>query len=409
MRSFFIVFNFELKETLKKKSLIISTLVLALVVFIITAIPTLQGSGAPEPMQPDQGVVTPIYEFDGAFVFDNPEDYGVLSAVFDIETTFDTEDDLRRAVENREVPSGFVIKNLKSFKYITLDSSEYNYESYVFGELLRSIAINQSFEEYNIDSELVNSIFQTELVTLGKDSTLGTPIALAIMFAVYLLILLYGNGVSTSVAREKDSRTMELLITSTDTRQLILGKVFAAGLAGIIQVSVIILSGVIGFMLFKGSYPESILAFVQGEMSLDVLGVYVLFSVSGYLLYLFIFAALGSLVSKVEDVAGVTTPITMLFVIAYLVATFSMQMPNSKLTTISSYIPFSSIFTMPIRYMLTTVKPIEILIGFAIMIATTYLLSVLSIQIYRYGSLNYGNKLKLTNVVKDLIKDRKKK
>lgn len=412
MKSFILIFMFELKETLKKKSLIISTVVLSLIIFGLTSIPFFTGGDHSDETPPMDGNVVETITLDAAFVFENPQDYGVLSILIDIETTYDSEADLTKAIEQGDVAAGFVVQDLSTFKYITMDSSIFNSDPMVFEELLRSITIAELFEANGIDYEEVLEIMQTpiasETITLGRDSSLGMPIAFAIMLIMYMLILMYGNGVSTSVAREKDSRTMELLITSTDTKQLILGKVFAAGLAGIIQISVVLLAGFIGFTLFKSSYPEFLLMLIQGEMSLDVMGVYLLFSISGYLLYLFIFAALGSLVSKVEDVASVTTPITMLFVLAYFIATFAMQMPDSTLTTVSSYIPFVSIFTMPIRYMLTTVSAFEIFMGLAIMIATTYLLSFLSIQIYRYGSLNYGNKLKLTKVVKDLLRDRKR-
>lgn len=416
MKSFLIVFKFELLEMLKKKALIISTLVLVILALVLTSIPSIallfSSDTADGPNEPGQSEEVEKVQLDVSYVFENPADYGVLSQIVAIDSTYETEDKLREAIIAGDVKSGFVIDSLSSFKYITLDQSMYDMDFTIFEETLRSIKIATLFEENNIDHELVMGILQTpiesETISIGKNQALGMPIAMGIMLVMYMLILLYGNGVSTSVAREKDSRTMELLITSTNTGQLIMGKVLAAGVAGILQMGTILLAAFIGFTISKGNYPELVLVMLQGEMSLDVITVYALFSISGYILYLFIYAALGSLVSKVEDVAGVTSSITMVFVIAYIVATMAMQMPDSAITSISSYIPFVSIFTMPIRYMLTTVSVTEVLMSLAIMIATCFALSILSIKIYRYGSLNYGNKLKFSRVIKDLIQDSRK-
>ena len=193
---------------------------------------------------------------------------------------------------------------------------------------------------------------------------------------------------------------MELLITSTKPRTLILGKVAAVGLTGILQMIAIILFGILGFFLNKTNYPEAVTQMIQGSMTLDTMLVYILFSVMGYILYLFIYASLGSLVSKVEDVNKSVAPITFLFVIAYLAATVAMTAPDLLLIKISSFIPFISLFTRPIRYMFTSVPLISLLASSAIMILTVVLFAALSIYIYRFGSLNYGNRLTLKEVLK---------
>lgn len=416
MRSLGLIFKFELKETLRKKSLIISTLILAVIALVVTSIPSFivlfdkPGTTDEVPPGNQEFVEDERIDFDAGFVFIMDEDLKVIESVVKVETVFDSEESLTKAIESEEVAAGFVVESLTQFKYITKDQSVFASDSEIFSGLLRDIAVQNQFAQEGIDYNKVNEILATEIkvesITLGKDASLGMPIAFAIMFLLYMVILMYGNGVSTSVAREKDSRTMELLITSTGTKELILGKVAAAGVAGVLQMGIILGATFLGFFISKSNYPPELLMMIQGEMSLNVIIVYILFSVLGYILYLFIFAALGSLVSKVEDVAGVVTPITMIFVVAYFIASLAMQMPDSKLTIISSYIPFVSMFTMPIRYMLTTVNSVELLISFGIMVLSTYLLAVLSMMIYRYGSLNYGNKLKLSKVVKDLIRSK---
>ena len=396
------VFKFELKGMLMNKSLLITTAIMCAFTLLITSIPSIivwfdndeiNQSVEENPEAINENVV----------VYQNQELKEALSPVIG-EETYASEEELVEAIRNEEVSSGFVVIDFNSYKYITYDQSMNSFESWDFGDRLKQANENRLFAESGMDvqavREILNQPIEKEDVFLGKEAGSSTAIAFAIIFIMYMLILLYGNNVATSVAREKDSRTMELLITSTKPRTLILGKVAAVGLTGILQMIAIILFGILGFFLNKTNYPEAVTQMIQGSMTLDTMLVYILFSVMGYILYLFIYASLGSLVSKVEDVNKSVAPITFLFVIAYLAATVAMTAPDLLLIKISSFIPFISLFTMPIRYMFTSVPLISLLASSAIMILTVILFAALSIYIYRFGSLNYGNRLTLKEVLK---------
>lgn len=384
------------------KSLLITTAIMCAFTLLITTIPSIivwfdndeiNQSVEENPEAINENVV----------VYQNQELKEALSPVIG-EETYASEEELVEAIRNEEVSSGFVVIDFNSYKYITYDQSMNSFESWDFGDRLKQANENRLFAESGMDvqavREILNQPIEKEDVFLGKEAGSSTAIAFAIIFIMYMLILLYGNNVATSVAREKDSRTMELLITSTKPRTLILGKVAAVGLTGILQMIAIILFGILGFFLNKTNYPEAVTQMIQGSMTLDTMLVYILFSVMGYILYLFIYASLGSLVSKVEDVNKSVAPITFLFVIAYLAATVAMTAPDLLLIKISSFIPFISLFTMPIRYMFTSVPLISLLASSAIMILTVVLFAALSIYIYRFGSLNYGNRLTLKEVLK---------
>lgn len=396
------VFKFELKGMLMNKSLLITTAIMCAFTLLITTIPSIivwfdndeiNQSVEENPEAINENVV----------VYQNQELKEALSPVIG-EETYASEEELVEAIRNEEVSSGFVVIDFNSYKYITYDQSMNSFESWDFGDRLKQANENRLFAESGMDvqavREILNQPIEKEDLFLGKEAGSSTAIAFAIIFIMYMLILLYGNNVATSVAREKDSRTMELLITSTKPRTLILGKVAAVGLTGILQMIAIILFGILGFFLNKTNYPEAVTQMIQGSMTLDTMLVYILFSVMGYILYLFIYASLGSLVSKVEDVNKSVAPITFLFVIAYLAATVAMTAPDLLLIKISSFIPFISLFTMPIRYMFTSVPLISLLASSAIMILIVVLFAALSIYIYRFGSLNYGNRLTLKEVLK---------
>lgn len=355
MKKFKTVFDFELKEMFKSKAMIITTIVISLVVFILTSIPSIM-------LLFDSDDEVQVDDSQDEEIVDVSEELGVVYDNEALEETYEpflgkatyaNESELKSAVENEDIDSGFVLHDAFDYSFISYDRSAFSQEQMVFESRLSEINQNLMFEQEGIDADKVREIMvqpiESEVITLGKDASSGMFIGFAVLFIMYMLILLYGQSVATSVAREKDSRTMELLITSTKPKTLILGKVFASGVMGVLQVLTIMLSLGLGFLVNKGNYPPEILSLIQGSLTFDTLLVYILFSVSGYILYLFIFASLGSLVSKVEDVSSAITPITFLFILAYLAATVAMQSPDSSLTRITSFIPFISVFTMPIR------------------------------------------------------------
>ncbi|NLB20883.1 MAG: ABC transporter permease [Clostridium sp.] len=402
MKQFKSVFKFELKGMLTNKSLIITTAIMCAITLLITTIPTFIVWFGNNEIDENSNDGTEVME-EFVLVYESQELKEAISPILGKEA-YSTEEELKQAVQNEEVSSGFVIKDFNNYKYISYDRSMNSSEQWDFEARLKQVNENQLFTESGLDieqiREILNQPIEQENIVLGKDASSGSAIAFAIIFVMYMLILLYGNNVATSVAREKDSRTMELLITSTKPRTLILGKVAAVGLTGIIQITSMLLFAAIGFILNRVNYPESLLQMIKGSMTLDTVFVYVLFSIMGYILYLFIYASLGSLVSKVEDVSKSVAPITFLFVIAYLAATVAMNAPDNFVIKITSFIPFISLFTMPLRYMLTSVPLVSILASSAIMILTVVLFASLSVYIYRFGSLNYGNRLTLKEVWK---------
>ena len=164
--------------------------------------------------------------------------------------------------------------------------------------------------------------------------------------------------------------------------------------------------GLLGFIINQNSYPQEIVDGLFGGLSMDGLLIFLMFTVFGYILYLFIYASLGSLVSKIEDVSSSVTPITLLFIVAYGIAAVGMEAPNTLLVKVSSFVPFSSILTMPVRYFQMSVPWYELAISMVLMLLTTLFFAYVSIKIYRMGSLNYGNKIKLSKAIKMIFSEK---
>lgn len=400
------VLFFELQTILMKKSVRVTTLILAVVMFIGTSIPSIMTLFNDEPSEPGDTIV----DLGNAGIVLSTDSYAQDELKFyvgDKVEFFTDEASLREAVMEGDRSIGFVITSDTTFTSILKNKDLYSFSSQILKGLLVSIQTDRNLILAGIDPIKVKEASNVQVtineVVLGKDANNSFLISYILMLAVYMLVILYGSFVSTSVAREKDSRTMEILITSTKPDALIIGKVFANGIAGLIQFSFLLAVALIGFFLNQANYPAEVTQMLFGSLSWDAAFVFFVFTSLGYLLYLFLYASLGSLVSKVEDVGSSVSIITMLFMVAYMIATIGMNMPDSLMIKIASYVPFTAILSMPIRYFMTAVPVFELLISLGLMALTTWLLAVMSIRIYRLGSLSYGNRMSFVKAVKAIV------
>jgi ABC-2 type transport system permease protein len=128
----------------------------------------------------------------------------------------------------------------------------------------------------------------------------------------------------------------------------------------------------------------------------------VLFYLTGYFAYAFLYGALGSLASRTEDINASIMPIIFLFMAAFFVAIFGMMSPESSLLVIFSFVPFFSPLAMFVRICMTEVPLWQIILSLALMFATIWGTGWLSARIYRIGILMYGKPPKLKELVRML-------
>ena len=224
------------------------------------------------------------------------------------------------------------------------------------------------------------------------------------LMALYMAIMLYGQIVSTSIATEKGSRTMELLITSTRPNSLLFGKIIAAGLAGLIQFAVIFGSAVLFYHLNASAWAGNAIIASIFNMPLPIVGYVLLFFLLGFFLYAFMFGAIGSLVSRVEDVSASIMPVLLIFIFAFIVVINAVASgnANSPLMVVCSYIPFTSPMAMFARITMSATPWYEVVISIALLLATTVGIGLLSATIYRMGVLMYGKPPKPSELLKVL-------
>ena len=405
MHNVFKVLKFELMSIFNKKAVRVTTLIMCVVVIIATSIPTFMEMFAKdEPKSPENEAGVNVDDL-GFMTKSDMVSLDYLTVYFGNDlNVYTDESKLRDDVSNGVIINGYIIEDAQTIRSIVQNKEMYSSTDQMMISILQRIQRDKSFAELGIDPMVVDTVSNAPITLhaeiLGKDAQSSFLISYILMFAVYMLVIMYGSFVSTSVAREKDNRTMEILITSTQPSALIIGKVLANAIGGLAQLSLILASGFIGYFINQSNYPEFISSMLFTGLSWDSILIFLIFTAIGYLLYLFLYASLGSLVSKVEDVGSAVTPITLLFMVAYLTASIGINAPTNIFVKIGSFVPFVAILAMPIRYFLTSVPWIELLISLVLMILTSFGLAYLSIKIYRLGSLSYGNKLSFVKALK---------
>lgn len=156
------------------------------------------------------------------------------------------------------------------------------------------------------------------------------------------------------------------------------------------------------YKLNSGAWENS-LDFIF-KIPVDVLFTFSIFGILGYLFYSFIYGALGALVSRTEDINTSATPITIVFVIVFMIAIMGMQNTEGMVLKIASFVPFSSFMAMFVRVSMGSVSNLEIVISLVILVISTGLVGIFASAIYRLGTLMYGNPVKLTTAIKQLRK-----
>lgn len=276
------------------------------------------------------------------------------------------------------------------------------------------VTIADRLERAGVDPAQAGDIFAPTAFELtprdpaaeGPDDDFGPDylLANALVILTFMAVITYGSWVATSVAEEKSSRVMELLITAATPRQLLAGKVLGTGAAGLTQY-VVVLAAVLVAVLLQGVVAERLLgAGAATDLAAVDLGVLLPFAalfVPGFLLYCTLYAGLGSLASRQEDVTQVTGPMLFIGMGGYFVAFVAMATPDVAWIQLLSLIPFFSPYLLPTRYLLGAPPAAwEWLLAGGLMLA--FLLAALWIaaRIYSAGVLLYGQRLGLRNAWK---------
>lgn len=411
MKKFGVIFQYELMNYIKNKSYVITTVIIALVAGIIMFVPNFIDIGSvtgenkndvsDENSGADSDSTILVYDKSGmvtdiSFIQNFYPDDAIKKA--------SGENELVDKVKADEVSAGFVVNSLTDYDYYVYNQSMTDDNQVVFTQVMTVLNQMVYCQKNGIDYASLTQAFNPQIDCheniLGKDMGSNYWYCYGLVMVIFMIIIMYGSMVATSVTQEKSNRTMEVLVTSVDTNLLFFAKVLAGAVAALIQSAVMLGTVLISYKINQDKWGGMLNMIL--DIPANVLVVFALFGIGGFLFYTFIYGAMGALVSKTEDINKSAGGVQMVIMIVYFITLASLTDVDGIMIKVTSFLPVSSYSAMFARVAMGSVNTWEIVVSFIILVASIVVVGIIGAKIYRMGTLRYGNPIKLSNAFKSI-------
>ncbi len=409
MKQFFTIFKHELSQYFKNKIFVITTLILILAVSGFLFAPRIgeiiNKSKNAESSEEKKSEV--LVKSDNA----NLEKLlPAIAASFpqqNVKITNDSVDEIKKQIKEQSVEFAFVLSSdLKSYTYLANVSALQDPNLNTMDNLLKTLYSHAYLKKHGLNdtqiAEVQNPNITHTIESISEDGTKNFWYAYVMVFVLYMVIMMFGQKVAMSVVTEKTSRAMEVLITSASPVALMFGKILASSVAGIFQITAIFGSAFISYNINKSYFETNAVVNTLFNFPASLVGYLLIFFLLGFLIYSFLFGAMASTVSKIEDLSSVVMLIQIIFVAGFVVSTNAMTSGdvNSELMKGLSLFPLTSPMAMFTRIAMSEVPGLEILLSVAFLILATILIGYIAAKIYRVGVLMYGTRPTLGKIIK---------
>lgn len=425
MKNTFLIIQREFNERVRKKSFIITTLLMPILMIGLMVAPALimefsRGSEKRIAVIDESGSVAPHLENREELTFE-PCTLGVEEA----------RRELADEVFGVLFIGGDIVENSDNVRFYVNSSSSLAVENNITGQI-EEIVETVKLRRYDIENlpqildEVKTSVsMQTfrndksqEADSQTQSPVVATVLAYVLGFMLYMFLLIYGSMVMQSVIEEKNSRVLEVMVSSVRPFDLMCGKILGVALVAVVQLAIwgVLIFGV-GALLLPWLMPDDVMAGAQavqagipaagGDLDPDMLravaamtdagylfkifGCLLLFVFGGYLFYSAMFAAVGSAVDNVQDASQLQMPVMLPIILAILAMMAVIKDPNSSLAFWCSIVPFTSPVVMMARIPYD-IPGWEILLSLAVLYASFVGMVWLAGKIYRVGIFMYGKK-----------------
>ena len=417
MRQFKTIFKYEFKNYLTNKVFVGVTLALIILLGGITFIPRLIGSD-------DADSTVNIADMPVMLVSCNTVEAGnldsdIVKTIFaetfkdyNIVVTEENVEAIKEKITSKEAECAFVLDSYTSYTYYVDNLSLYDTNAETARQVFQNMYRMSAMITEGISPEAAQNIMSVQIEyetqSLGKDQVQNFFYTYIMIFALYMVILLYGQMVASSVASEKSSRAMELLVTSANPTSMMFGKVLSSCLAGLLQLAAIFGTVIVCFNINKTYWDSDGIMAAFFNIPTELLVYMLVFFVLGFLVYAFLYGATGSVVSKLEDLNTAVMPVTLLFIAGFMIVIMTMSSGNTDtlLLKVASYVPFTSPMAMFTRIAMSRVAAYEIAISIAILAVSVVLVGVIAAKIYRMGVLLYGKRPSIGTIISTLRKEK---
>ena len=400
MKDILTVMKFTIKDMAKRKSFIISTLIILILIVIGFNVPNIIKNIKGENTEDKLLVVDNGNIFEG-----NLELLKQMNLGYEIEIGNATFNEIKEKIENEDIYGAVIIEkqeNNVKVRYIIKNTTMINEVPENIVNAINSLYTNIQISKLELTNEQIQSItpnFEFNIEQTQEDKASGNVFAMMLMSIVlFYAIYFCAYQVSSSITTEKTSKIMETLVTSTNPKTIVLGKTIGIGIVGLVQMVLIVGTALISAKTFlEPELLESVLDMSNITVYLGIITI--IYFILGYFAYALLYALTGSTVSKPEDIQSANTPVAILAVIGFYLSYFTMMNPTSELNLFASLFPVSSPFCMPFRIMMGLANGKDVVISIVILIITILVIAKVAIKIYSSAILNYGTKMSLKDIV----------
>lgn len=412
-----IIIGREYAERVKKKSFIFTTILMPVFMLALMAVPALiVAMGGTDTrtvtvVDPD-GVVAPqLTDTDNV-------KFVIATAGADTTSTAD-------GVTLLFIPKG-ILDSDKPLRLVTGEAASMMLENEISSQI-EQIVESERMKRYDIDVESIMAAVESNLsintVRTDRDnagsSTMSYVLGFILTFLLYMVLLLYGQMVMTSIIEEKNNRVLEVIVSSVKPTHLMLGKIAGIGLVAVTQiviwaVLIVVLSAVVMPAILPAEVTADINAINAGvggmaQSSLDadllsalaviadpmyilgIFGILLLFLIGGFLLYAAIYAAIGSAVDNIQDASQLQTVAVLPIILGIVFGMMAASDPVSTISVWTSIIPFTSPMVMMSRIPYG-IPAWQIVTSLVVLYASFAVCVWVAAKIYRVGIFMYGKK-----------------
>lgn len=406
MKDLLVVMKFTMKDMIKRKSFIISTIIFLIMIVVGFNIPNILKSINGEDTSNKLVIVDEGNIFEGSLESLKNADTG-----YEIEISNVKYEEIKEKINNDEIESAIIVEktnNNVKIRYIVKNTTMMTNVPDDIISMMNSLYSNLQISKLGLTESQLQSItpnFDYELEQTEEEKANGNVFAIMLLSIVlFYAIYFCAYQVSSSITTEKTSKIIETLVTSTSPKTIVLGKTIGIGVVGLLQLILLVGTALISAKAFLD--PELINSILDISAITPYLGIItIIYFILGYLAYALLYALTGSTVSKPEDIQSANGPVAMLAVIGFYLSYFTMMNPTSSLNVFASIFPISSPFCMPFRIMMGLASTTDVLISIAVLIITILVIAKVTIKIYSNAILNYGTKMGIKDIMK-MYKDK---
>ena len=408
MRNLLTVISFTMKDMIKRKSFIVSTIIILALIVIGFNVPNIIKAISGEEYAEKTLISDNENIFEGNLEALKEYDLG-----YELQIENKTYDEIKEIIENEEIESAIIIEkqdNNVKIRYIVEDATLMEGVPEELVSSINSLYTNLQINKLGLTTEQLQSItpnFEFSIEQTEEQEAKGNIFTM-LMLSIVLFYAIYfcAYQVSSSITTEKTSKIMETLVTSTSPTTIVLGKTIGIGIVGLLQMSVIVATALISANTFLE--PELLESLIDLSTITPYLGfITVIYFILGYLAYSLIYALTGSTVSKPEDIQSANTPVAILAMVGFYLAYMTMMNPLGELNYFASMFPLSSPFCMPFRIMMGLATGRDVIISIGILLTVIIIIAKVAIKIYSNAILNYGAKMSFKDIINMYKMDKK--